>query len=257
MQHDTRQGRTDRRTYLKTLGAGALTTGMVGVAGCLGAEAENRNGSNDGDDNGSATDANETQGSGAKTDAPADAAQSTTADESGVEASADEVQGSKACFDDIYMADTSGFETYSSEDGYTIKHPAAWEVDENHSSGRSVVISEQYGAAIGVSVEPAGGKTVDEFASMYLDSVRNDPNNGETETLKQLCRSEITLSSGQTGEFIQFEMDDDQPGAMKRDGEVLLVVTDETLYRVDSGVSYSGSLETEAVMTSFALGGGN
>ena len=35
-------GRTDRRTYLKALGAGALSTGMAGVAGCLGAEAETR-----------------------------------------------------------------------------------------------------------------------------------------------------------------------------------------------------------------------
>lgn len=47
MQRDTLNGRTDRRTYLKVLGAGALTTGMVGVAGCLGAEADTRRGSND------------------------------------------------------------------------------------------------------------------------------------------------------------------------------------------------------------------
>lgn len=44
MRYDTTNGRTDRRTYLKAIGAGALATGMAGIAGCLGAEAEGTGG---------------------------------------------------------------------------------------------------------------------------------------------------------------------------------------------------------------------
>jgi hypothetical protein len=36
--------KSSRRTYLKALGAGALATGIAGVAGCLGAEAEGTGG---------------------------------------------------------------------------------------------------------------------------------------------------------------------------------------------------------------------
>ena len=248
------KNRSHRRTYLKALGTGALVTGMAGFAGCLDAQAEKRNGS--GGDSRSTADRNEAQDGGAKTDTPTHAAQSTTAKGS-AESAASEVKGAKACFSDIYLADTSEFETYSSEDGYTIKYPAESSVDENDSSERSVVISTQYGNVVGVSVEPAGGKTVDDFASMYLDGIRNDPSKEETEKLQILCRSEITLSSGQTGEFIQLEMEDDQPGALKRNGEVLLVITNGTLYRVDSGVTYSGGSESGAMVTSLALGGGN
>lgn len=255
MRYKTTNGRTDRRTYLKAIGAGALATGMAGVAGCLGAEAEKRNGT--GGDSGSTAVASESQGGGTKTDALTNRESSATANENSADSSANEVTGAKACFDDIYLADTSEYETYRSEDGYTIKYPAESSVDENDSSERSVVISTQYGNVVSISVEPTGGKALGDFASMYLDSIRNDPSKDEGEELHVLCRSEIALSSGQTGEFIQLEMEDDQPGALKRNGEVLLVIANGTLYRIDSGVTYSGGSESGAIVTSFALGGGN
>ena len=72
MRYDTINGRTDRRTYLKAIGAGALATGMAGLAGCLGAEAETRGNSDsrettDSSDNETTTNADEAQASGSNT----------------------------------------------------------------------------------------------------------------------------------------------------------------------------------------------
>ena len=262
MGHDTTNGRTDRRTYLKALGAGTLATGMAGVAGCLGAEAETRNGS--GGDSESPVDANEAQGGGAKTDTPTDVAQSTTADESSAGSSTEGGQSANGC-PDASAVDTSGFETYTnSEDGYAIKYPADWEINDESDGGRlsatisgtiSDIVSDTSTATLLVTIEPAGGKTTGEVMAAYLETLPYD----EAETVKVLCRTEITLSSGQTGEFVKFEIDDGTP--FLYNGVVFVVVANETIYRIDSEQTIGGNDETDqlyrAIIETFALGGGN
>lgn len=117
MQDDTTNGRTDRRTYLKAIGAGTLITGIAGLAGCLGAEAETRDNS---DGNGSAADANGAQEGKAETDTPTD----TSSDSDSGEAESD----SGNC--EALKSALTSYDAANTPLVYTFDYPSDLELEE-------------------------------------------------------------------------------------------------------------------------------
>jgi hypothetical protein len=230
--HITEGGRTDRRTYLKVLGAGALATGMAGVAGCLGAEADSPSGSNEeGSTNGPPT----TSGGTATETATADRSEAGDGTESGE-----------------MNANTSGFATYTnSEDGYSIEHPTDWKIIEGGpESTTSVSLESSTGLElVKVFVGGTGGMTADELVEKVIAGLGEDS--------EVLSRKEMTLSGGQTGQFFEYKVVSDEAGIVNQE-KILYVVTGDTAYRVDA-TSILGITDPEtdqrlnAIIESFAI----
>ena len=118
MRYDTADRRTNRRTYLKAIGAGALATGIASVAGCLGAEAEKRNGS--GGDSGSSADTNNAQEGGEKPDAPTE-----TSNDGG---SGGPVSEPAKC--DVLKSNLTAYDTAGTAFVFAFDYPSEWEQPE-------------------------------------------------------------------------------------------------------------------------------
>lgn len=211
MKTNTTAGRwIGRRTYLKALGAGGLATS---VAGCLGAEADTRSGSNEKDStNGSPT----TSGGAATETATADRSEAGDRTESGETNAKPE------------------FATYTnSEDGYSIEHPTDWKVIEGSpESTTSVSLESSTGLElVKVFVGGTGGMTADELVEEVIAGLGEDS--------EVLSRKEMPLSGGQTGRFFEYKVVSDEAGIVNQE-KILFVVTDDTADRVD-GTSIGGN----------------
>ena len=261
-QHNTtNKQQTDRRTYLKALGAGALAAGMAGIAGCLGAEAEGNNGSNS--DGGSTTAGTGAQGGGTKTNASTDAEGDEGSGELVSTSSADgdtttngtgaaQSNGGESTNEcvDSGAVDTSGFETYTNtEDGYSIAHPIDLEIKDEFAfeTTESVEITgEQFGSVV-VEIEEASGKTPEALGEAYVQNLKQ-----AGEDVELLCQRDVGLSSGQTGKFV--EVKDRLSTHM-----ALFVLSEKRTYTIEAGWT-PGALVADdtpqisaAIIESFAI----
>ena len=238
MKKYVKNGSTDRRTYLKAVGAGTLATGMVGIAGCLGRDASAANnseaegGSDGGGEGGTSNTAIQDSGPReSRTDTGANAGNNPDAEATNNE--------------------PSGYKRYTNtEYGYSLEYPANWEVFEGASGDSESVHLEGSNSMdhVRVYVGETGGQTAKALSDAVIDQLGEDS--------EIVSREERTLPSGQQGQFFEYKIVSDEAGVVDH-AKVLYVVADETAYMIEAksiaGIDQETGQRLNRVLDSFTL----
>ena len=238
MKEYVKGGPRDRRAYLKAIGAGTLATGMVGLTGCLGREANAANnseveGGSDGGSEGGAsnTTTQDSRPKESRTDTGADAGNNSDA-----EATNNEI---------------SGYKRYTNtEYGYSLEYPADWEVFEGASGDSESVHLEGSDSMdhVRVYVGETGGQTAKALSDAVIDQLGEDS--------EVVHREKRILSSGQQGQLFEYKIVSDEAGVVDH-AKVLYVVADETAYMIEAksiaGIDQETGQRLNRILDSFTL----